>query len=100
MGLTLKKSWRATTALGVIAALAIQTTAFAAGGVSDWDTRAHPNHYISSQTSPQTSVQDLLQQIQNDTAKANKSKDPTEAIKTASPIKHVIVLIGENRGLD
>ena len=100
MDLTLKKSWRATTALCVIATLAIQTTAYAAGGVSDWDTRAHPNRYVSPQSSPQSSVQNLLEQIQNDTAKANKSKDPTETIKTASPIKHVIVLIGENRGVD
>jgi phospholipase C len=28
------------------------------------------------------------------------SKDPVEAAKTESPIKHVIILIGENRGLD
>jgi phospholipase C len=98
MGSTLKKSWRATTALSVIAALAMQTVAFAADGVSGWDTRAHPNRYM--QASPQSAVQTLLQQIQNDTAKANKSKDPTETIKTASPIKHVIVLIGENRGID
>ncbi|MET0219620.1 MAG: phosphoesterase, partial [Tardiphaga sp.] len=96
----MKKSWRATTALCVIATLAIQTTAYAAGGISDWDTRAHPNRYVAPQSSPQSSVQNLLEQIQNDTAKANKSKDPTETIKTASPIKHVIVLIGENRGVD
>ena len=100
MGLTLKKSWRATTALCVIATFAIQTTAYAAGGVSDWDTRAHPNTHAAPQTSPQTAVQDLLQQIQTKTTNANKSKDPTETIKTASPIKHVIVLIGENRGVD
>jgi phospholipase C len=100
MGLTLKKSWRATTALCVIATFAIQTTAYAAGGVSDWDTRAHLNRYAAPQSSPQTAVQNLLQQIQGDTTKANKSKDPTETIKTASPIKHVIVLIGENRGVD
>ncbi len=99
MDVNLKKGWRATTALCVIVSFAIQTTAYAADGVSNWDTRAHPNHY-TSQTSPQTSVQNLLQQIQSDTAKANKSKDPTETVKTASPIKHVIVLIGENRGLD
>jgi len=32
-------------------------------------------------------------------ANGNK-KDPSDSVKTASPIKHVIVLIGENRGLD
>ena len=30
----------------------------------------------------------------------NKDKDPADKLKTASPIKHVIILIGENRGLD
>jgi phospholipase C len=30
----------------------------------------------------------------------DKDKDPTAAVKTESPIKHVIILIGENRGLD
>jgi phospholipase C len=28
------------------------------------------------------------------------SKDPVDAVRTESPIKHVIILIGENRGLD
>jgi phospholipase C len=31
---------------------------------------------------------------------ANTASDPANAFKTATPIKHVIVLIGENRGLD
>ncbi len=42
-------------------------------------------------------VQDIIQQIKAD---AKAKKDPSETVKTASPIKHVIVLIGENRGLD
>jgi phospholipase C len=29
-----------------------------------------------------------------------RSKDPADAVKTESPIKHVIILIGENRGTD
>src|SRR5882757_1553236 len=29
-----------------------------------------------------------------------KSSDAADSIKTESPIKHVIILIGENRGLD
>src|SRR5579862_530819 len=29
-----------------------------------------------------------------------KSSDPANAVQTASPIKHVIILIGENRGTD
>ena len=28
------------------------------------------------------------------------SKDPAASVKTKSPIKHVIILIGENRGFD
>jgi phospholipase C len=28
------------------------------------------------------------------------NNDPAHSVKTASPIKHVIILIGENRGLD
>src|SRR5215471_3827629 len=31
---------------------------------------------------------------------ASTAKDPADKIKTASPLKHGIVLIGENRGLD
>src|SRR5277367_5721090 len=31
---------------------------------------------------------------------ANTASDPANAFKTATPIKHVIILIGENRGLD
>ena len=31
---------------------------------------------------------------------ANTASDPADKFKTATPIKHVIVLIGENRGLD
>ena len=33
-------------------------------------------------------------------ATSNAKADPEAATKTASPIKHVIILIGENRGLD
>ena len=33
-------------------------------------------------------------------ADAKKDKDPANSVKTESPIKHVIILIGENRGLD
>jgi phospholipase C len=33
-------------------------------------------------------------------ADADRDKDPVRALKTESPIKHVIILIGENRGTD
>jgi phospholipase C len=82
--------WRATTALCIASTMAVATASYAANsGVSNWDTRAHLNRFKV--------VQDIFKQIQND---ANAKSDPTEAVKTASPIKHVIILIGENRGLD
>jgi phospholipase C len=86
-----KKNWRTTTALCVVSTIAVATAAYAAnsGGLSDWDKRLHPNRFKQ--------IENLLSKIEND---ANKSKDPTETVKTASPIKHVIILIGENRGLD
>src|SRR5882672_9905071 len=34
------------------------------------------------------------------TENAKKDKDHANSVKTESPIKHVIILIGENRGLD
>src|SRR6202047_2185057 len=34
------------------------------------------------------------------TPNVSQTKDAAAALKTASPIKHVIILIGENRGLD
>ena len=58
-------------------------------GVSAWDKKLHPNPYKV--------VLDILQKISND---ANGTKNPSDGVKTASPIKHVIILIGENRGLD
>jgi phospholipase C len=82
------RRWRATTALCIATTMAVAPVASAAEmGRSSWDTRAHPNRFKV--------VQDILQKIKDD---ANGKKDPGD--KTASPIKHVIILIGENRGLD
>ncbi|WP_423968095.1 phospholipase C [Bradyrhizobium sp.] len=59
----------------------VVTAAYAADfGVSDWDKRPHPNHYEPNGN--------------------NDGGSPANQVKTASPIKHVIILIGENRGLD
>jgi phospholipase C len=73
--------------------MAIATAGYAANlvGRSSWDMRAHPNRF--------NTVQDILKKIENDLDKKHPN-DPADAIKTATPIKHVIVLIGENRGLD
>jgi phospholipase C len=84
------RRWRATTALCIATTMAFAPVASAAEvGVSSWDKRPHTNRFKM--------VQDVIKQIQAD---AEAKKNPSETIKTASPIKHVIVLIGENRGLD
>ncbi len=84
------RRWRATTALCIATTMAVAPVASAAEfGRSSWDMRKHPNRF--------NVVQDLLQKIKDD---ANGKKDPADSVKTASPIKHVIILIGENRGLD
>ncbi|MBV8925045.1 MAG: phosphoesterase [Bradyrhizobium sp.] len=87
MTLILKKHWRATTALCFASTMAVATMAYAAGGVrSDWDNRPYHNHHTGNG---------------NNVGKDNNGdREPGDSVKTASPIKHVIVLIGENRGLD
>src|SRR4029077_129859 len=83
--------WQSTTALCIAMTMAVAPVVSAAeiAGVSRWDHQPHPNRYKM--------VQDIIAQIKAD---ANAKKNPSETVKTASPIKHVIVLIGENRGLD
>jgi phospholipase C len=86
----LRTRWRATTALCIVTTMALAPVASAAEfGRSSWDTRKHHNRF--------NVVQDILQKIKDD---ANGKRDPGDGVKTASPIKHVIILIGENRGLD
>jgi phospholipase C len=82
-----KLRFRTTTALCVVLTTAVVGAAYASDfGRSSWDTRAH-----SSSTGQNA--------IKLDAVEA-KVKKPTDTVKTASPIKHVVVLIGENRGLD
>jgi len=83
MTFSLKQHWRTTSALCFASVIAVTTAAYAANfaGHSDWDKRPHPNHHNGNNG--------------NDHDKGNES-----GVKTASPIKHVIILIGENRGLD
>jgi phospholipase C len=81
----LRKKWRATTALCIVSTLAVGTAAYAADlGRSSWDKRTHSH----------AGTQNLSD---HDGDKGNHASDKT---KTATPIKHVIILIGENRGLD
>jgi phospholipase C len=72
-----KNHWRTTTAL-CIASVALATTAYA--GNSGLNT--------------------LLAEINEAAGGHDSDHHHGEGAKTASPIKHVIVLIGENRGLD
>jgi len=88
MTFNFKTNWRTTTALCIASTIALATTAYAAnhGGLSDWDKRFHLNRFLK-----------LFAEIESG---KNNNKNPSTGVKTASPIKHVIVLIGENRGLD
>jgi phospholipase C len=89
MTLNLKKNWRTTTALCFVSTIAVATAAYAAnGGRSSWDKRPHHNRFADNAKNTD----------KNNNNK--KDKDPADKLKTASPIKHVIILIGENRGLD
>ena len=89
--MTFKNNWRTTTALCIASTIAVATTAYASnsGGLSNWDKRFHLNRFLK-----------LFAEVENNKGNGNKDNDPANKVKTASPIKHVIVLIGENRGLD
>jgi phospholipase C len=87
----MKNRWRITTALCAISTVAVVTAGYAAvGGKSKWDDLKHTT---------QSHKHDNDKNGKNDNDQ-NKDKDPADSVKTESPIKHVIVLIGENRGLD
>jgi phospholipase C len=78
--------WRTTTALCIVSTLAIVSAGYGAEwGRSSWDKRSHQKHVDHDNG--------------RDSDKHDNDHDSDEG-KTASPIKHVIVLIGENRGLD
>ncbi len=86
----LRNRWRATTALCVVSTLAIVSASYGAEwGRSSWDKRKHDPHHHSGQDNGNN----------NDHGHDNHDNDHGHAT-TESPIKHVIVLIGENRGLD
>jgi phospholipase C len=91
MSFDFKNSLRTTTAICLISTISVATAAYAAssGGLSDWDKR--PHHTNDGKNGGKDNG--------NDNGN-NNDKNPADKLKTASPIKHVIVLIGENRGLD
>jgi phospholipase C len=87
-----KIRFRTTTALCVVLTTAVVSVAYAADwGRSGWDQRAHPSSTEQNGKDANGTRLDIAEA---------KGKSPTETVKTASPIKHVIILIGENRGLD
>jgi phospholipase C len=76
--------WRTTTALCIVSTVALAATAYAGSS---------------------SSLNSLIKSINNQANGKNKGNgnsngDAAANVKTASPIKHVIILIGENRGLD
>jgi phospholipase C len=83
MTLNFKTHWRTTTALCIVSTITLATTAYA----------ANPGGLIQQIIA---NVENDIKNISNNSG-GNKS---TGGVKTTSPIKHVIVLIGENRGLD
>jgi phospholipase C len=89
----LSRRWRTTTALCIVSTLAVATASYAAEwGRSDWDKRSHSR----SGNHDQHDHDNDGGHGQND----HDGDDKGNGSKTASPIKHVIILIGENRGLD
>src|SRR6202162_510997 len=86
-----RKKWRTTSTLSIGSTMAFVTAGYAANnfGRSDWDLRSHPNRY-----------NDHGNNNGGNSGGNGSGQSSTEAGKTASPIKHVIILIGENRGLD
>ena len=99
----LRSRWKATTAVCIVSTMAIATGGFAASnmGISSWDLRSHPNRFLAEiENKVEQDVEKLLNKSGKGGNGNGNGSNPTETVKTASPIKHVIVLIGENRGLD
>ena len=86
----LRNRWRTTTALCVVSTLAIVTASYGGAelGRSNWDKRNHSHHSHQNNDAG------------NDKNDNDKDDNGHGNATTESPIKHVIVLIGENRGLD
>ncbi len=87
----LRRRWRVTTALCIVSTMAVGTASYAATnwGRSSWDLRSHSDRSHGGSG-------------ENNNGNNNHGDDGKNqnTAKTASPIKHVIILIGENRGLD
>jgi phospholipase C len=98
----LKTKWRATTALCIVSTLAIATASYGAEwGRSNWDKRKHSHHDQSNNDHNNNGHNDNDHNDHNNGNNGDHgNNDAAHAVKTETPIKHVIILIGENRGLD
>src|ERR1700704_3376190 len=96
----LRNRWRATTALCVVSTLAIVTASYGAEwGRSNWDKRKQDHHNQGGHDNSNNNDHGNGDNHGNGGNNENGHGDHDSAA-TESPIKHVIVLIGENRGLD
>jgi phospholipase C len=87
MTFNFKTHWRTTTALCIVSTITLATTAYA----------ANPGGVIQQLISD---IESDIKNVENSAGNKGSSSNSPSTVKTASPIKHVIVLIGENRGLD
>jgi phospholipase C len=82
--------------------MTLVTAAYASDwGRSSWDKRLHPNRFMNNnQANNNDKGNNNKGNGNGNNNNGNSAKNPADSLKTASPIKHVIILIGENRGLD
>ncbi len=101
LSFSLKNRWRATTALCVVSTLAIVTASYGAEwGRSNWDKRKHDHHQNGGQHNGNNNDHDNHGNGNGNNNGNGHDNNGGHDAKTETPIKHVIVLIGENRGLD
>src|SRR6201996_5927137 len=103
--MTSRTRFRATTALCLASTVAFVSAAYAHDwGRSSWDKRPHLNRFLKEILALEESKNNKNGKGNGNNGSGNTGSttptNPANKLKTASPIKHVIVLIGENRGLD
>src|SRR3981081_4834763 len=98
----LSRRWRTTTALCIVSTLAVATASYGAEwGRSNWDKRSHShsgNHDQHDNDGGHDQHDHDSNNDQHDHDGNNNGNGPGQS-KTASPIKHVIILIGEKSAL-
>src|ERR1700733_4794249 len=97
---TLPRKWKLTTAL-YTSMLVSSMCLFSSSGDSASLESIIQGDVSSIEAQVNAAVQkDVNAALGNSKAGSTKDTDAADAFPTKSPIKHVIVLIGENRGLD